>query len=235
MLHGERVLAVIPARGGSKGIPKKNITIVAGKPLIRYTTELLAELSWIDLATVSTDDSDIAEEALLAPGVEVIWRPKELAGDRIGDMPVLTHALAEAEAASGLTFDVVVMLQPTSPLRRAVDVLECVSTLLAGKWDAVWTVSETDLKYHPKKQVRLLPGGQIEFFVDSGPQITARQQLESAFHRNGVAYAFTADFVRTADSVFSPGQSSAVITPGIHISIDTADDVAAVEDVLRKN
>jgi CMP-N-acetylneuraminic acid synthetase len=125
------------------------------------------------------------------------------------------------------------MLQPTSPLRSADDVLECVSTLIAGNWDAVWTVSETNLTYHPQKQVKLLPGGSIEFYLDSGSQIIARQQLESAFHRNGVAYAFTADFVRTADSVFSPGRSSAVVTPGRHISIDRAGDVLAVEQALQ--
>jgi len=206
---------------------------VAGKPLIHYTTELLAELAWIDAAVVSTDDQDIAAEALVAKTVEIVWRPEGLAGDRIGDMPVLAHALGETEAKAGLSFDVVVMLQPTSPLRNADDVLECVSTLIAGNWDAVWTVSETNLTYHPQKQVRLLPGGSIEFYLDSGSQIIARQQLESAFHRNGVAYAFTADFVRTADSVFSPGRSSAVVTPGRHISIETAEDVLAVEQALQ--
>jgi len=233
VLRDKRVLVVIPARGGSKGIPHKNITPVAGKPLIHYTTELLAELAWIDAAVVSTDDQDIAAEALVAKTADIVWRPEELAGDRIGDMPVLAHALGEAEATAGLSFDVVVMLQPTSPLRSADDVLECVSTLIAGNWDAVWTVSETNLTYHPQKQVKLLPGGSIEFYLDSGSQIIARQQLESAFHRNGVAYAFTADFVRTADSVFSPGRSSAVVTPGRHISIDRAGDVLAVEQALQ--
>jgi CMP-N-acetylneuraminic acid synthetase len=233
VLQDKRVLVVIPARGGSKGIPHKNITPVAGKPLIHYTTELLTELAWIDGAVVSTDDQDIAAEALVAKTAEVVWRPAELAGHRIGDMPVLAHALGEAEAKAGSSFDVVVMLQPTSPLRSADDVLDCASTLIEGDWDAVWTVSESDLTYHPQKQVKILPGGSIEFYLDSGSQIIARQQLESAFHRNGVAYAFTADFVRTADSVFSPGRSSAVVTPGRHISIDTRDDILAVEQAMQ--
>lgn len=233
MLQDKRVLVVIPARGGSKGIPRKNIAPVAGKPLIHYTTELLAHLAWIDAAVVSTDDEAIAREALKAKTAEIVWRPKELAGDRVGDMPVLAHALEEAEEKAGLPFDVVVMLQPTSPLRSADDVLDCLSTLISGNWDAVWTVSETDLAYHPQKQVKLLPGGSIEFYVDSGSDVVARQQLESAFHRNGVAYAFTADFVRTADSVFSPGRSSAVETTGDHISIDTKEDVLAVERTLQ--
>ena len=233
MLRDKRVLVVIPARGGSKGIPHKNITPVAGKPLIRYTTELLTELVWIDAAVVSTDDQDIAAEALVAKTAEIVWRPEELAGDRIGDMPVLAHALGQAEAKAGSSFDIVVMLQPTSPLRNAENVLECVNTLIEGDWDAVWTVSESDLTYHPQKQVKMLPGGTIEFYLDSGSHIVARQQLQPAFHRNGVAYALTADFVRTADSIFSPGRSSAVVTPGRHISIDTTQDILAVEEALQ--
>lgn len=233
MLRDKRVLVVIPARGGSKGIPHKNITPVAGKPLIRYTTELLTELVWIDAAVVSTDDQDIAAEALVAKTAEIVWRPEELAGDRIGDMPVLAHALGQAEAKAGSSFDIVVMLQPTSPLRNAENVLECVNTLIEGDWDAVWTVSESDLTYHPQKQVKMLPGGAIEFYLDSGSHIVARQQLQPAFHRNGVAYALTADFVRRADSIFSPGRSSAVVTPGRHISIDTTQDILAVEEALQ--
>ena len=232
MLLGKRVLVVIPARGGSKEIPHKNITTVAGKPLIHYTTELLLDLAWVDAAVVSTDDKDIAAEALLAKTAEIVWRPEQLAGDRIGDMPVLAHALAEAEAKAGSSFDVVVMLQPTSPLRSAEDVLACASKLVSGNWATVWTISETNLSYHPSKQVRLLPAGNIEFYHEPGSRIIARQQLQPAFHRNGVAYAFSADFVRTADSVFSPGRSSAVVTPGRHISIDTAEDILEVEKAL---
>ena len=233
MLRDKQVLVVIPARGGSKGIPHKNITPVAGKPLIHYTTELLAELAWLDAAVVSTDDQDIAAEALLAKTVEIVWRPEELAGDRIGDMPVLAHALGEAEAKAGTSFDVVVMLQPTSPLRSADDVLECVRTLIEGDWDAVWTVSETGLTYHPQKQVKLLPNGMLEFYVASGSHIIARQELAPAFHRNGVCYAFTADFVRQSDSVFSAGRSTGVLTTGTHISIDTLADVQAVEHEIQ--
>jgi len=232
--RGKRILVVIPARGGSKGILQKNITPVAGRPLISYTTEFLAELPWVDMAVVSTNDTDIAAEALRARTAEIVWRPEELSGDRVGDMPVLAHALSESEATSGKRCDVVVMLQPTSPLRTASDVEECVETLLEGAWDSVWTVSETNLSYHPTKQVKLSPEGVLDFYLELGPQIIARQQLEPSFHRNGVCYAFTADFVRTSQSVFSPGKSTAQVTPGHHVSIDTPDDILAVERALHQ-
>jgi len=112
-------------------------------------------------------------------------------------------------------------------------VLESVSTLIEGDWDAVWTVSQTDLTYHPQKQVKLLPNGMLEFYVASGSHIIARQELAPAFHRNGVCYAFTADFVRQSDSVFSAGRSTGVLTTGTHISIDTLADVQAVEHEIQ--
>ena len=95
MRQGKKILVVIPARGGSKGIPHKNIALVAGVPLIRYTTELLRELDWVDDAVVSTDDSAIAEEALRSGTAEIIWRPADLPGDRVGDMPSRRRNLPE--------------------------------------------------------------------------------------------------------------------------------------------
>ena len=234
MRQGKKILVVIPARGGSKGIPHKNIALIAGVPLIRYTTELLRELDWVDDAVVSTDDSAIAEEALRSGTAEIIWRPAELSGDRVGDMPVLAHALAEKESARGLSYDVVVMLQPTSPLRTAVEVEECVDTLLGGDWDSAWTVSETDTSYHPKKQVQIASNGELSFFIESGKSVVARQELQPAYHRNGVAYAFSAEFVREATSVFSPARSTALVSPGQHISIDTPADLERVEKALKE-
>ena len=234
MRQGKKILVVIPARGGSKGIPHKNIVPVAGVPLVHYTTELLKELDWVDDAVVSTDDPAIAEEALRSGTAEITWRPADLSGDRVGDMPVLSHALAERESSKGFSYDVVVMLQPTSPLRTAVEVEECVDTLLAGNWDSAWTVSETDTSYHPKKQVQIASNGEVSFFLDSGKSVVARQELQPAYHRNGVAYAFSAAFVRDATSVFSPGRSTAVVSSRPHISIDTPADLERVEKAMKE-
>lgn len=233
MRSGKRILAVIPARGGSKGIPGKNIIPLAGKPLIAYTTELLDQMPWIDHAAVSTDSEDIAAEAIKAGNAHLIRRPENLSGDLIGDMPVLRHALTTFEANNEIICDVVVMLQPTSPLRSVAEVEGCVDLLLAADWDSVWTVSETNLSYHPAKQVSIGSTGELDFFLHAGETIIARQQLEPAYHRNGVAYAFTSDFVRASDSVFSRQRSTAYITHGDHISIDTMEDVHEIETQLR--
>jgi CMP-N,N'-diacetyllegionaminic acid synthase len=232
VFNGSRVLAIIPARAGSKGIPKKNIAPVVGRPLISYTTGLTQNLSWLDATVVSTDSEEIAKVATQTPGVEVIWRPEELSGDRIGDHPVLRHALLAQEEETGERYDVVLMLQPTSPLRTVSDVESCITTLQDGDWDAVWSVSTTELTYHPKKQLALSPEGKLGFVIPGSHEIVARQELEPVFHRNGVCYAFTRDFLVNSDSTYSEAQTSAVITPGAHISIDTPEDLAAVEEII---
>lgn len=232
MFNGSRVLAIIPARGGSKGIPKKNIAPVAGKPLISYTTELTQNLPWLDATVVSTDSEEIAAVAQHTRGIGVIWRPEELSGDRIGDHPVLRHALLEHEAQSGVSYDIVLMLQPTSPLRTVDDVERCVTALHEGDWDAVWSVSETELTYHPRKQLALSPEGNLRFVIPGGHAIVARQELEPAFHRNGVCYVFTRDFLASSESTYSEAKTSAIVTPGDHISIDTPEDLAAVEKII---
>jgi CMP-N-acetylneuraminic acid synthetase len=232
VFKGLRVLAVIPARGGSKGIPKKNIAPVAGKPLISYTTELTQTLPWLDSTLVSTDSKEIAEVATLTPGLEIIWRPEELSGDRIGDHPVLRHALLAREEQTGEHYDIVLMLQPTSPLRTVDDIEGCITQLHEGNWDAVWSVSETELTYHPRKQLALSPEGKLDFVIPGGHAIVARQELEPVFHRNGVCYAFARDFLVGSESTYSEAKTSAVVTPGAHISIDTPEDLAAVEKII---
>lgn len=232
MFNGSRVLAIIPARGGSKGIPQKNIAPVVGKPLISYTTELTQNLPWLDATVVSTDSEEIAEVATQTPGVEVIWRPEELSGDRIGDHPVLRHTLLAQEEKTGDPYDVVLMLQPTSPLRTVNDVESCITALQDGGWDTVWSVSTTELTYHPKKQLALSPDGELRFVIPGSHKIIARQQLERVFHRNGACYAFTRDFLVNSDSIYSETQTSAVVTPGTHISIDTPEDLSAVEKIM---
>ena len=130
MASRPRVLAIVPARGGSKGIPLKNLKTVAGKSLLARTLELAQSVPEITDICVSTDHSEIRTVALSFDGVAVIDRPEELSGDRVADSPVLQHATAEMEKSSGQPFDVVVMLQVTSPLRTIDDVRDSIAKLV---------------------------------------------------------------------------------------------------------
>ncbi len=187
MLAGRRILAVVPARGGSKGVPLKNIRPLNGRPLIAHVASVAAAASWLDRTVVSTDDERIAEVAR-ASGLEVpFMRPAELAADTVGDLPVLRHALLETERQEARPYDIVVMLQPTCPLRTADHVRRVVSAVIDGRCDAAWTVSQADLKFHPLKQLRL-DGIGLSYYDERGADVTARQQLEPLYlsQRRGV-------------------------------------------------
>ena len=232
MHDGKRILAVVPARGGSKGLPGKNLKPLKGRPLVALAGDVAAEVSTIDRAVVSTDDDAIAAAAEEAGLGAFFQRPPELSGDRVADLPVLLHALEACEAEDGVTYDVVVMLQPTSPLRRAEEVEACIAKLVDEGWDAVWTVSETDSKAHPLKQLTLGEAdGALGYYDPAGGRIVARQQLTPLYHRNGVAYAITRQCLTEQQTIFG-ARSAGLLLEGHHVSIDTEWDLKLVEFIL---
>jgi CMP-N-acetylneuraminic acid synthetase len=229
-----RILAVCPARGGSKGIPLKNLKPFRGVPLVATVGHLVREIPVIDRAVVSTDHPEIArvaeESGLDAP----FMRPEALSGDRISDLEVLTNALEEMERLDGVTYDIVVMLQPSSPLRRLRHVIDAIEMLVSGDWDAVWTVSETDSKEHPLKQLAVdAESGRMDYYDPAGEEIIARQQLQPVYHRNGVAYAITRRCLLEERSI-KGARTGALVIPGHMVSIDSLWDLDLAEYIQAR-
>jgi CMP-N,N'-diacetyllegionaminic acid synthase len=232
MINGQRILVVCPARGGSKGIPLKNLQPFLGVPLVARVGHLVAEIPGVDRAVVSTDSEEIAVVAKES-GLEVpFYRPESLSGDRISDLEVLSHALVEMERLDGVNYDILVMLQPTSPLRRAEHVMDTIEMLINGGWDAVWTVSETDSKDHPLKQLTV-SDGRLDYYDEDGKQIIARQQLVPVYHRNGVAYAIRRDCLLDQKSIKGE-RTGALVLEGNMVSIDTYWDLELAEYIFNK-
>jgi CMP-N-acetylneuraminic acid synthetase len=232
MINGQRILVVCPARGGSKGIPLKNLQPFLGVPLVARVGHLVAEIPGVDRAVVSTDSEAIAVVAKES-GLEVpFFRPESLSGDRISDLEVLSHALVEMERLDGVNYDILVMLQPTSPLRRAEHVMDTIEMLINGDWDAVWTVSETDSKDHPLKQLTV-SDGRLDYYDEGGKQIIARQQLVPVYHRNGVAYAIRRDCLLDQKSIKGE-RTGALVLEGNMVSIDTYWDLELAEFIYSK-
>jgi CMP-N,N'-diacetyllegionaminic acid synthase len=232
MINGQRILVVCPARGGSKGIPLKNLQPFLGVPLVARVGHLVAEIPGIDRAVVSTDSEAIAVVAKES-GLEVpFYRPESLSGDRISDLEVLSHALVEMERLDVVNYDILVMLQPTSPLRRAEHVMDTIEMLINGGWDAVWTVSETDSKDHPLKQLTV-SDGRLDYYDEGGKQIIARQQLVPVYHRNGVAYAIRRDCLLDQKSIKGE-RTGALVLEGNMVSIDTYWDLELAEYIFNK-
>jgi CMP-N-acetylneuraminic acid synthetase len=233
LLHSKRILAVVPARGGSKGVPLKNIHPLLGIPLIAHVARVLSQVPGVDRSVVSTDSEAVAGEAVRA-GLEAPFRrPESLSGDLVSDQQVLHHALTAMESQEGgARYDVILMLQPTSPLRRVEHVVSVLEKLILESWDAVWTVSPTDLKYHPLKQLTVAPDGAMEYYDPRGETIIARQQLAPVYHRNGAAYALTRQCLLEQGTI-KGARAAAVILSEPMVSIDTLGDFAIAERHLR--
>jgi len=227
----QRILAVCPARGGSKGIPLKNLSPFLGVPLVAHVGHLVRQIPMIDRSVVSTDHPEIArvarESGLDAP----FLRPDEISGDRIADADVLLHALDAVERIDDLRYDLIVMLQPTSPLRRAEHVTDAIRMLVNGGWDAVWTVSETDSKEHPLKQLTV-DESRLDYYDPRGASIIARQQLTPVYHRNGVAYVITRRCIVEHKSI-KGDRTGALVIQGPLVSIDTLWDLQLAEHIGR--
>lgn len=223
---------MVPARGGSKGVQLKNIHPLAGIPLIAHVGQVLGAVPAVDRAVVSTDNDTIAAEAEAAGIAAPFRRPESLSGDLISDQQVLHHALTTVERLEGSHYDIVLMLQPTSPLRRPEHIMAVLEKLVSENWDAVWTVSPTDLKHHPLKQLTVAADGAMEYFDERGSSIIARQQLAPVYHRNGAAYAVTRDCLLRRQTLKGP-RTAAVVLSEPMVSIDTLEDFALVERHLR--
>ena len=234
MIQNQSVLAVVPARGGSKGVPLKNLRMLGGQSLVSRVSVVVAQVPEIDRAVVSTDHDGIAETAEAAGLSAPFRRPGSLAGDRIGDLEVLTHALQATEKLDGHKYDIVVMLQPTSPFRKPEQVSSCIRMLIEGDWDAVWTVSPTDSKSHPLKQLNVGEEGAIDLYDASGAQIIARQQLEPVYHRNGIAYAFTRECLLEQKTIRGKRTGALVIEEPC-VNIDTEWDLELAEFLLSRS
>lgn len=231
MIDSQRTLVVVPARGGSKGVRLKNIRPLNGVPLVALVGQVVRELPWVDRAVVSTDHPQIAEVARSC-GLDVpFMRPGHLSGDRVADAPVLRHALLACEALDGCRYDIVVMLQPTSPFRTPGHVTAAVEKMVRGGHDAVWTVSATDAKAHPLKQL-VIEGDRLDYYDPAGAGIIARQQLSPVYHKNGVAYVLSRELVADRETIKGENTSHLVID-GVMVNIDTEFDFRLAEFVLN--
>jgi CMP-N-acetylneuraminic acid synthetase len=231
--NGRRVLIVVPARGGSQGVKLKNLRCVGGVPLVVRAAKVAQAVAFADRAVVSTDHDEIARVAEEAGLAAPFRRPESLSGPAISDWQVLVHALSEMEKLDRVRYDIVVMLQPTSPSRTPLQVSETVAMLNRRNLDAVWTVSETDGKAHPLKQLTVNEDGEIDYYDQRGSAIVARQQLPAVYHRNGIAYAFTRDCLLEQRTI-KGRRTGALVISGPVLNIDTELDLAWADFLVAR-
>jgi CMP-N-acetylneuraminic acid synthetase len=232
MIKNKRILVVVPARGGSKGVKLKNIRPINGIPLVALVGRLVKQLPYVDRAVVSTDHPKIAEIAKESGLDAPFMRPQDLSGDIVADGPVLHHALLACEENDKRKYDVVVMLQPTSPFRRPEHVTAAVNKLIDGGYDAVWTVSETDSKAHPLKQL-VIEKDNLDYYDSAAADIIARQQLKPVYHRNGIAYVMNRELIAERKQIKGE-KTSYVVIDDLLVNIDTEFDLKFAEFIQQQ-
>jgi|APGre2960657444_1045066.scaffolds.fasta_scaffold34750_2 CMP-N,N'-diacetyllegionaminic acid synthase len=226
----DSVLIVIPARGGSKGIPNKNIRLVNGIPLIEYTINFARKLTNNSNILVSTDSHKIAEISKNAGATCPFLRPNELATDLTGDLPVLRHAVNKYQDLIKKKYDFVLMLQPTSPVRFENQVIEAMTKILKNKYDIIISLTQVSTKFHALKQFEIADE-KLKVFSSRALEIITRQQLPSSYIRNGVLYLFSKNYIDNFDHVYSIN-TGYIIVNEIHFNIDELGDLLEFEKYI---
>ena len=221
-----KTFALIPARGGSKGIPRKNIKLIAGKPLIAWTIEAAQRSGLLDSVVVSTDDAEIAEVARRAGAQVPFMRPVELAQDHTPGLDPVLHALAQLPQ-----FESVLLLQPTSPLRSTEDIDACLGMALRQRTPSVVSVCEPDT--HPYWTYRLAEGQTLLPLIAAAP-VTRRQDLPPVVAVNGCLYFAAADWLKRSGSLVGPQTLAYLMPRERSVDLDTPLDWKLAELLLRE-
>lgn len=223
-----RVLGLIPARGGSKGIPGKNVRPLGGRPLLAWTAEAALASRRLSRVVLSTDDEEIAEAGRRC-GLDVPFlRPAELARDDTPTLPVVRHALESLEDE----LDAVCLLQPTSPFRRAEDIDACIAMLEERELDAVVSVLPVPHEHNPHWVYFEDGAGLLRLATGEEQPIPRRQELPPAFHRDGSIYVTRRDVVM-GGSLYGR-RLGGYVTPdaGRSVNLDTPADWERAEGLL---
>ncbi len=227
-----RTLAVIPARGGSKGVPRKNVHPVLGRPLLSYTVDIaLAARHLLHDLVLSTDDEEIADVGR-SLGLEVPFlRPPELAGDRVPMAPVLHHAVSFVERRDGVRMDWVLLLQPTEPFRTVEDIAAAMRLAEEGGCDSVISVARV-YSVHPILMKRIEDGRLLPYCMEER-EGTRRQDYDPpAYMRNGAIYLTRRDVLMDRGSIWGDVIRPYVMPPERSVSVDEELDLKVIEAIM---
>lgn len=225
-----RAFAVVPARGGSKGLPGKHLRSLGGQSLLAWTVQAAQGSRAIDSFVLTSDDPAILQHGA-SLGAPTLRRPDELAEDHVRSEPVVAHALA-AQQLHGARPDAVVLLQPTSPLRHAGDIDAALAMLFASDADAVVSVYAPPI--NPWKCFYRDSAGHLRGIVDDDTPFRPRQSLPQAWMPNGAIYAVRTDHFERTGRLFGPKTLAYEMPASRSIDIDVAGDLDVAEAHLEK-
>lgn len=224
-----KILGLIPARGGSKGVPRKNIRPLAGKPLIVYTIKEALKSKYLSMVVTSSEDEEILRIAQEA-GSMIIRRPKELAEDDTPMLPVVKHAISIVEEELGGKIDYVILLQPTSPLRKREDIDNALEKLIATGSDSVVSLYRI-YSHHPHRMKRIVNDMLLPYYEEEVENI-GRGDLPQCYYRNGAIYAVRRDCVMEENTLFGKVSRPYIMSRERSVNIDEEMDFILAEALL---
>jgi CMP-N-acetylneuraminic acid synthetase len=231
------ILGIVPARGGSKGIPGKNIKQLNGKPLIVYSFQAIADSKHLTRTVLTTDSPEIAEVGRDC-GVEVPFlRPAEFADDHTPANAYIRHCLEYLSSVEGYKPDLVALLQPTCPFRTGADIDACIDLMLDSAVDSVVSVTELPGKYHPNWQFSVSEEGLLAPVSGEGwdSVATARQVLKPTYTRNGAVYVFRHEVFRCMNNIYGSKVKAYIMPTKRSVNIDDMDDWQRAEQYLANS
>ncbi|MNB76734.1 CMP-N,N'-diacetyllegionaminic acid synthase [compost metagenome] len=228
--HGD-LLAVIPARGESKGLPGKNVREMKGKPLIAYTIEAALQSQCVSEVVVSTDSEEIAHASRLAGAQVPFLRPAELATDDAKSIDVLRHAVSFYEQQAGRFFSNIVLLQPTSPLRRSTDIEGAFAHFTRVGADSLQSV--TPVHTHPYL-LRELEGERLQPYLKEEEGHLRRQDLQELYVLNGAIYIMKRDLLMKQNQIVGANNTGFIMPKERSIDIDDLMDFRIAELLIKE-
>lgn len=229
-----KILTIIPVRGGSKGVPGKNIKLLNKKPLLAYTSEIAMQSTYLSEIIVSTEDEKIIEVAKNL-GIKVPFvRPFELAQDNTPTIDVIIHALKWYENQN-VFFDAVCLLQVTSPFRTVEFVDQAIEKFIESKTDSLVSVQKVPHEYNPHWTFEVNSDGNLQIATGETEIISRRQELPLAYHRDGSIYITKTDVLLKKYSLY--GKTTAFIesNPEFYVNIDTSQDWEKAEKMIQNS
>lgn len=225
-----KALGLVPARGGSKGVPGKNKRLVAGKPLIQWTIEAGLEAETVETVVVSTDDVEIAEISR-GCGAEVIMRPSEIAGDTAPVIEAVRHVVSVLRKQGADAPECIALLQPTAPMRLPADIDGAVSLFFEQQPAPVCSVVQVE-DNHPARMYVISENGSLNpLFPEMA--VARRQDLPPVFHRNGAVYVFGPREIASGD-IISERMRPYLMPAERSLNIDTELDLTVINALMTR-
>lgn len=230
-----RILGLIPARGGSKGVPGKNTKLLGGLPLIQYTIQAALGASSLSRVTISTDDNEIADISREAGADVPFLRPAALATDSSPTIDTVKHCL-EYYLFKGERFDAVCLLQPTVPFRQTQDIEAALKEFSESGADSLISVKEIPAKFNPHWAfVKNEETGSFEIATGESQIIPRRQELPPAYYRDGSIYITRSEVILNSNSLYGQKIIAYESTGTADINIDSPEDWASAEAYMTQN